>query len=787
MTRLGGSAPDATTLPPTPPAAEPRIKAALWFANAGFGVFPCWSALDGVCRCPKGAACSSPGKHPLTENGFKDATTDEKRIRTFLSAASLPNYGLVCPDGVFALDVDGEGWEARLAELEAKHGPLPPTLRTATRNGQHIFLRWPADLPRPMKQMFGWVTRWGSGGTSGYVIGPRSVHVSGFEYAPVGVFEIGVLPDAWARAAVQPDTSTLTIRGPIDPSSVAVGSRHDFLRDQARFMAGTIRDPDALFAAVSAINEKLPVPKTADEVRRAIGDALVKYPADPVEVTEDGEMRVVRPLDDPGLLPMSTSEDFPDAPQPVAFAGLVGECVHAMAEGTDASMVGMLGALLAFLGATVPARAYFHREQTTSPYIALVGESSVGRKGTAMMRAAGLLSWAFGADEINRVVLDGVNSGEGLISELHLKQTRYASEATTALLFEEEYANMMAAQGRDGSTLDGKMRQAFDGGPLSNRKAVESRTVKPPYWLPALIAITPSELRSKLPSGALQSGSGNRWLFLPVVRRDIVPRNIPPELPEDIAEPLRQAHRSAQRSPLLLAVDDAVGEALTAYSEHLRAVSVGLAADMTRRYAVIAFRIALIHAACERSPKVHVGHLERALALTEYARSGMGWVFGQSLGNPLATLLLRHLQASGEVTATHITRHVIRDPLKRQDAIDELVRMGFAEVVVTRGAAGRARSVLRAVGLSSTRVPDFQISKGFGVSGQNAWKSGNQAVLSTDAVEIGMENSGTQWKTSAPEATWYRPCNDYTNHQDHHRLEAHGWVCIRCDGGGTDR
>jgi hypothetical protein len=447
----------------------------------------------------------------------------------------------------------------------------------------------------------------------------------------------------------------------------------------------------------------------------------------------------------------------------------------------------MLGALLAFLGATVPARAYFHREQTTSPYIALVGESSVGRKGTAMMRAAGLLSWAFGADEINRVVLDGVNSGEGLISELHMKQTRYASEATTALLFEEEYANMMAAQGRDGSTLDGKMRQAFDGGPLSNRKAVESRTVKPPYWLPALIAITPSELRSKLPSGALQSGSGNRWLFLPVVRREIVPRNVPPELPEGLAEPLRQAHRAAQRTPLLLAVDDAVGESLTAYSEHLRAVSVGLASDMTRRYAVIAFRIALIHAACERSSIVHAGHLERALALTEYARSGMGWVFGQSLGNPLATLLLRHLQASGEVTATHITRHVIRDPLKRQDAIDELVRMGFAEVVVAKGAAGRQRSVLRAVGQSSTRVPDFQISKGFGGSGHSAWKSGNQAVLSTDAVEIGMENSGTQWKSGAAEATWYRPCNDYTNHQDHHRLEAHGWVCIRCDGGGTDR
>lgn len=777
---------DAQTPPPTPPESEARIKAALWFAGQGFGVFPCWSALpDGTCRCPLGPRCDSPGKHPLTAHGFDDATTDPKRIRTFLSAASLPNYGLVPPDGVFILDVDGDGWEDRLAGLEAKHGPLPPTLRTQTRNGQHVYLRWPEGHPRPLKRMFGWVTRWGVGAEKhqGYAIGPRSIHPSGFEYAPVGVFEVATLPDAWARAALagQPDDpEVIRIGGAPDPSSVAVGGRHDFLRDQARYFAGLIRDPDALFAAVWALNEKLPVPKSREAVERAIGDALIKFPADPVEVDEEGEVRVIRPGDDPGLLPMSTSEDFPDGPQPVAFSGLVGECVHAMADGTDASMVGMLGALIAFLGATVPARAYFHREQTTSPYIALVGESSIGRKGTAMMRAAGLLQWAFGADEVNRVVLDGVNSGEGLIAELHLKQTRYASEATTALLFEEEYANMMAAQGRDGSTLDGKMRQAFDGGPLSNRKAAESRTVKPPYWLPALIAITPSELRSKLPSGALQSGSGNRWLFLPVVRRDIIPRNIPPELPAEIAEPLRQAHRSASRMPMLLAVDDSVGETLTAYSEHLRKVSIGLAADMTRRYAVIAFRIALIHAACERAAAVRPDHLERALALTEYARSGMGWVFGQSLGNPLATLLLRHLQAAGELTATHITRHVIRDPLKRQDAIDELVRMGFAEVVVVKGGGGRTRSVLRAVGLSSTRVPDFQISKGYGGTADFAWKSGNQAVLSTGGVEIGLENSGTTLENKAAPG-WLRPCRQYQNHQDHHRQTEAGWVCRRCD------
>lgn len=187
----------------TRPTAEDRIRAALWFAERGFGIFTVWSTTsNGVCRCPKGAACDNAGKHPITPNGFHDATTDPDRIRTLLSAGSEPNYGLVCPDNVFALDVDGAGI-TRLAELEQQYGPLPPTLRTTTANGEHVFLRWPAELPRPLGHLFGFVTRWGSGRDAGYVIGPRSVHASGAVYAPTGTPEIAEMPEQWARAAVE--------------------------------------------------------------------------------------------------------------------------------------------------------------------------------------------------------------------------------------------------------------------------------------------------------------------------------------------------------------------------------------------------------------------------------------------------------------------------------------------------------------------------------------------------------------------------------------------------------
>jgi hypothetical protein len=258
------------------PSNEDRVRAATWFAERGFGIFPVWSTgPDGTCRCPDGRGCTSPGKHPITRDGFKNATTDTSRISTFLSAASEPNYGMVPPEGVLVWDVDTDDERERLVRLAERHGSLPATLHDATANGEHVFWRWPDAFPRPLKRMFGMVTRWGTGKQAGYVVGPRSVHASGAEYRPAEgtSFDIATLPEAWARAAVEGEgEDIIRIGGRPDPAEVAVGHRHDFLRDTARYYSGTVRDPDALFAAVWAANEKLAQPKTEDEVRRAIGD-----------------------------------------------------------------------------------------------------------------------------------------------------------------------------------------------------------------------------------------------------------------------------------------------------------------------------------------------------------------------------------------------------------------------------------------------------------------------------------------------------------------------------------
>lgn len=49
-------------------------EAAAGYAQRGWRVLPLHTVTKGMCSC--GTTCSSPGKHPRTRNGLKDATTD---------------------------------------------------------------------------------------------------------------------------------------------------------------------------------------------------------------------------------------------------------------------------------------------------------------------------------------------------------------------------------------------------------------------------------------------------------------------------------------------------------------------------------------------------------------------------------------------------------------------------------------------------------------------------------------------------------------------------------------
>lgn len=148
-----------------------------------FAVFPCHWIRSALCSCG-GPACGSPGKHPLTKNGLKDATKEAAQIRAWWKRWPDANIGIAtgAVSGIVVLDIDPRhGGDESLAVLEAEHGKLPDTPVALTGGGGlHIYFRHPGAVVANS------AGRIGPGidvrGNGGYVIAPRSIHQSGNRY-----------------------------------------------------------------------------------------------------------------------------------------------------------------------------------------------------------------------------------------------------------------------------------------------------------------------------------------------------------------------------------------------------------------------------------------------------------------------------------------------------------------------------------------------------------------------------------------------------------------------------
>lgn len=165
------------------------LDAALRYASIGWPVVPLHTPTNGVCDCrdtfrkgalvrPGGVNCSKPGKHPRTEHGLDDATTDEVRIRRWWATFPTANIGVDLKGaGLVDIAPDSLEWQA---EFIARG--LPPTWSFRSGGGDghehHLYTR-PASCPayRSCKPDQYDVM------ANGYAVMPPSLHLSGQHYA----------------------------------------------------------------------------------------------------------------------------------------------------------------------------------------------------------------------------------------------------------------------------------------------------------------------------------------------------------------------------------------------------------------------------------------------------------------------------------------------------------------------------------------------------------------------------------------------------------------------------
>jgi hypothetical protein len=174
----------ALSRPSEPVSDSPQLlRAALEYAKCGWQVIPLHSPNGKGCSCGL-AECESPGKHPRTRNGLKDASSDPATIRQWWKRCPDANVGIATgpESGVFVLDIDGAKGENSLIELARQGFSLPDTYVVQTGGGgSHFYFTWPTGL-----DIRNSASKLGPGldvrGAGGYVVAPPSLHKSGEQY-----------------------------------------------------------------------------------------------------------------------------------------------------------------------------------------------------------------------------------------------------------------------------------------------------------------------------------------------------------------------------------------------------------------------------------------------------------------------------------------------------------------------------------------------------------------------------------------------------------------------------
>jgi hypothetical protein len=384
--------------------------------------------------------------------------------------------------------------------------------------------------------------------------------------------------------------------------------------------------------------------------------------------------------------PGTPHDAWPAPPDRAAFHGLAGELVDAVAPGTEADPVALLGSILAVFGAlTRGPYAFQGSMQPTNLFVVLAGDTASGRKGTAHGIVRALFTAASPTWE--HILAPGLGSGEGLIGHLQRNETD-----PRALVMESELGRLLGVMARDGSVLSPILRDAWDGVPVGRILSRESAVVVA-HHVGLLAHITPVELRARLSHVDAANGFGNRFLWLAVRRPRLVP------FPGD---PLADPELAPLLDALGLAVD--FGSVLRRFElneaardrweeVYLRLALQprwGLAGALTARAEAQITRLALVHAALERATAIEPAHLEAALALWAYAERSVRFLFGESTGDRWADIILAELRDNGPATLAQLKQtHGFHDPARLANAV---------ELLLTLGLVGRTRAPSSAKG-----------------------------------------------------------------------------------------
>lgn len=392
----------------------------------------------------------------------------------------------------------------------------------------------------------------------------------------------------------------------------------------------------------------------AELARAADAAEAVDFDSEPTAESQVGP----EPLIGPG---------WPDPPEAEAFAGLAGEIVRVIEPHTESDPAAILIQLLVGFGNLIGRSAYFAVESDrhyANEFVALVGDTAKGRKGTSWGHARNTLE-AIDPTWTATRVLTGLSTGEGLIHAVRDPMTKrepirdgkritgYQDVETDAgesdkriLCIEPELGGTLRVATRDGNSLSALVRQAWDSGDL--RTLTRNNPLRATGAHVSIIGhVTSEELVSLLSRIDAANGFANRFLWMAVRRSRLLPFGGS----SDPAETAPMVHRLKEAAEFgrTFGRVDRDHEANELWAKVYPALSEGrpgLLGAVTSRAEAHTMRLAMLYALIDQSHVIRADHLRSALALWKYAERSAAYIFGDSLGDPGADTLLDAIRAA---------------------------------------------------------------------------------------------------------------------------------------------
>ena len=371
----------------------------------------------------------------------------------------------------------------------------------------------------------------------------------------------------------------------------------------------------------------------------------------------------------PDPQPKAEAPPKPEAQWPApmaeeAYHGIVGEIVRTIEPQTEADPHAVLVQLLAAAGCMIGNKPHLMVEATrhhAKLNALIIGDTSKGRKGTSFDRCLQPLE-ALDPHWRSSKIVSGLSSGEGLIwcvrdpifSKVKDKKTGEVEDVMVdpgiddkrLLVVESEFASVLRNTARAGNTLSATLRDAWDKTDL--RSLTKNSPAQATGAHIAIVAhITADELRRELDRTEVANGLANRFLMVGARRSKRLPFGGEPIDWREITDRLRPAVQTArfdigQVHWTLGAKDDWCA----VYGE-LSDGKAGLLGAVTGRAEAQVLRLALTYALLDGLAFIDREHIRAGLAVWEYCEATAQFVFGESLGDPVADGIMQALKAAG--------------------------------------------------------------------------------------------------------------------------------------------